>query len=105
MKHKKYHLPTTYRGYQVFITCCATSYKEAAKKFDTSLHFVRNYAGYTDEPDYFEGVRGYIDSGYIIYEYNRKDLWNKEMAYDDLKEIIDEYVQDKYNKLHNKLGV
>jgi len=98
-KNKRYHLTTIYRGYNVSLTCCAHSYKEAAEKFDTTIHFVRNYAGCVDmdrDEENFEEVRAHIDSGYIIFEYGRKDLYGKEMPYPDLKKIIEHYVSIKY---------
>jgi len=98
MKYKKYHYSTVYRGYQANLICCATSYKKAAEMFDISEYTARNYALCTETDDYFEGVRGYLDSGYIIFEYGRKDLSRKEMAWDDLKVIIDEYVAKKHEK-------
>lgn len=103
MKHyKKYHLPLIYRGYQVFLICCASSYKKAAEKFETTEHYTRAYAGCVKSDDYFEGVLGYIDSGFIIFEYGRKDLSRKEIPYDDLKVIIEEYNEKKRKKLYNE---
>lgn len=97
MKHyKKYHLPTVYKGYQVFLSCAATSFKEAAEKFEMREYYVKKYAGIVKIPDYFEGIRGYIDSGYIIFKYGRTDLSRKEMPWEDLKEIIQEYHEQEY---------
>lgn len=94
IKYKKYHLPAIYRGYQVFLMCCASSYKKAAEKFEMKEYYVRSYAGCVkaDENDvYFDGVMGYIDSGYVIFEYGRTDLHNKKIPYDELKVILDKY--------------
>jgi hypothetical protein len=97
-KYKRYHIGVLYHGYQVFLTCVATSYKQAAEKFELSEYFVKGYAGVVKTDDYFEGIRGYIDSGWIIFDFNRQDLSRKEMAYDELKVIIDEYNKKKHEK-------
>lgn len=97
-KYKKYHISSVYHGYQVFLICIATSYKQAAEKFEISEYFVKGYAGVVKTDDYFEGVRGYIDSGWIIFDYGRHDLHSKVMPYDDLKVIIDEYNKKKLDE-------
>jgi len=92
---KKYHLSTVYRSYSVELECIAKSYKEAAEKFEISLHHARNYCGVVETTEFHEGVVGHIMSGYIIFEYGRSDLNRKKMPYDELKKIIDEYVNKK----------
>lgn len=105
-KYKKYHISSVYHGYQVFLTCIATSCKQAAEKFEFSEYFVKGYAGIVKTDDYFEGVRGYIDSGWIIFDFGRKDLYKKEMAYDELKIIIDEYNKKKHDDdKRKKMGI
>jgi hypothetical protein len=44
----------------------------------------------------FDGVHGYIDSGWIIFEKDRKDLNQKRMPLEDLKKIIDTYTDERY---------
>lgn len=105
IRYKKYHISHIHKGYQVFLTCAARSYKEAAEKFEMSEYYVRKYAGIVKIDDYFEGVRGYIDSGYIIFEFGRKDLSRKEMAFDELKEIIEEYYNIKKNEQRRTMGI
>lgn len=97
-KYKRYHIGVLYHGYQVFLTCVDTSYKRAAEKFEVSEYFVKGYAGVVKTDDYFDGVRGYIDSGWIIFDFNRQDLSRKEMPYDELKVIIDKYNKKKHEK-------
>lgn len=97
-KHKQYYLSAIYQGYQVYLTCMAHSFKEAAAKFDSSVYHTRNYASCVSPNDeYFEGVRAQIDSGFIIFDHGRTDLMRKYMPYDELKQIISYYVSLKYN--------
>jgi hypothetical protein len=95
-KYKRYILATLYRGYQVEKYCTAKSVNEAAEKFGCVPYSVRKYAliGTVDEP--IEGVMAQIDYGYIIFSEGRKDLMRKIMPWDELRLIIDFYVNKKY---------
>lgn len=94
---KKYILPITYRGVQVHKSCCCKSDKEAAKIFNVSLYYIRQYAYKTaiEKKDVFEGMIGYIDSGLVIFKFRRIDLNRKELPIKELESIIDIYT-DKY---------
>ena len=95
---KEYILPSLYRGIAVLKTCCAKSDKKAAEKFGVSAHQVRKYANKVETDGGFDGVMAYMDSGRIIFEYNRRDLMKKVIPLAELEDIIDFY-KDKENNL------
>lgn len=95
---KEYILPSLYRGIAVFKTCCAESDKKAAEKFGVSTHQVRKYANKVETDGGFGGVMAYMDSGKIIFEYNRRDLFRRIIPLVELEEIIDSY-RDKESDL------
>jgi hypothetical protein len=95
---KKYYYSCTYRGYQVTKFCTAKSYKEASEKLDVEYNYFRKYASFNTSNDPINGVMSYIDSGYIIFDKGRRDLSRKEMPWDELRPIIDFYVNEKYGK-------
>ena len=99
MKLYRYQVGQIYRGYQVFTQCYASSYAQAADMMGVSLHYLRSYGYKTDQGDPCDGVMAYIDSGEIIFQDGRKDLYRKLMPYDELKVIIEEFNKRKYGKL------
>lgn len=101
----KYQLPSMMRGIQVHKTCWAKSDTEAAKKLDVSLYNIRTYAIKYNKGEEFDDVRAFMDSGKIIFENNRKDLMNKEMPKDELKNIIDTYQDKSYAIFKKQMGI
>jgi hypothetical protein len=102
--YKRYIVTTEYRGYTHTKECTAKSAKEASEKLDVSISFIKTYGmiTYVDNP--IDGVIAYIDSGYIPFDYGRKDLMRKIMPWNELKDILDFYRTEKYkdfNKKHN----
>ena len=97
-KYKRYILATLHRGYQVEKYCTAKSATEAAEKLGVDPYTIKKYGmiGTVDEP--IEGVMAEINSGYICFDEGRKDLMRKRMPWEELKPIIDFYV-DKKHKL------
>jgi hypothetical protein len=87
----KYILPSNYGGISIFKTCWAKSDKEASKKLEVSVYMIINYAYKLNIGNLFDGVMGYMDSGKIIFDLGRKDLMNKEVPIEELKNIIDYY--------------
>jgi hypothetical protein len=102
-KYKRFVISHIYRGYTHTRECTAKSAKEAAEKLDCSLSFINKYGMKTTVNEPIDGVVAYIDSGYIPFEYGRKDLLWKIMLWDELKSIIDFYVDEKYKDFKRKL--
>lgn len=101
-KHKRFIINVTYKGYPVELRCTAKSLKEAAVKLDTSESFVRVYGLKTEVDEPIDGIESLINSGYIIFQYDRKDLSEKKLPYEELKKIIDYYLDLKYKETWGK---
>lgn len=96
--HKRFIINVTHKGYPVELSCTAKSIKEAAVKFNTTESFVRSYGLKTEVEEPIDSVMGLINSGYIIFEYDRKDLSGKIMPFEELKAIIEHYVELYHKK-------
>jgi hypothetical protein len=95
-KYKRYIFATVYRGYQVHKQCTAKNVTEAAEKLGTNTYTIQKWALKTTVDEPIEGIVAHIDSGYIIFDEGRHDLMRKLMPWDELRSIIDEYVNKKY---------
>lgn len=91
----KFELPTVYGGVQIFKICYASTFNEAAKKLDCSVYYINNYAYKNVCEVDLNGIYAYMDSGYIIYDIGRKDLFKKVLPIDEIEKIIDDYNDKK----------
>lgn len=97
--YKRFIVNIVYKGYPVELYCTAKSMKEAAVKLGVKEYFMRGHSLKTEVDEPIDGVIAIINSGYIIFEYNRRDLFNKIIPYEEMKKIIDHYVVLKRNSL------
>lgn len=97
-KMKQYILPKVIRGIQVHLICNAKNMSEAAIKFDVSPYYVKVWASKSDVKKEYDGVHAYMDSGYIVFECNRKDLYKTTMPIAEMTQIIQEYQTKRYAK-------
>jgi hypothetical protein len=96
LKVKKYSIASLHRGYQIHLELFAESEAAAIRATGIGRSHFRNYASSSKMEKTFDGVHGYIDSGWIIFEKDRKDLNQKRMPLEDLKKIIDTYTDERY---------
>lgn len=94
--YKRYIIYVTYRGVTVAKQCTAKSAKEAAEKLDISYSFIKGYGMITKVSEPIEGVQAWMDSDFIIYQEGRRDLWEKKISWDEMKEIINFYVNKRH---------
>lgn len=92
---KRFTYDYCYLGQQITVQVCARSVKEAAEKLNISPHTCKKYAVSVKiyECDYFEGIRGWFDSGELFR--GRPDLIRVKMPLEELKALIREHRNKK----------
>jgi hypothetical protein len=102
----RFQVTDLYRGQQIHKVCYATSYAEAARMFNMTQYHVKNY-GYKMFVDELttDDVLAFIDSGELIFEAGRKDVFRKLIPLNELTNIIDQYMDEKYKKWRESVGI
>lgn len=95
---KKYIIPTTYRGQQIYNMVCAKSDKHASVLLNTNVYFIRKYARKSDDTEYFNGIMSYFDSG-LLWKKEKKFI-NKKMQNVEIKELIDKHVDYTHGNIN-----
>lgn len=102
---KKYTIHKPYRGLTITVQLFAKTNKEAADILGVSPYALKQYAGIVNvEKAEHDGVMAWMDSGWIICQYGRKDLHNKKMPIAELYKIIDHYIALKNSEFQKSMA-